>query len=213
MLKTEIGGYMIINNVHWIVYCHINKINNKMYIGITSKKNPQERWRYGNGYADTPHFGAAIQKYGWDNFEHEIIASNLTEDEACNFERLLIKELNLLDDRYGYNISEGGNRGCRFKGERAPMYGKHHTEESKQKNREKHLGKTFNLSEEAKEKIHKAMLGNNNGFKTKVCCVETGIIYESAAEAGRQTNTDSSAIIKCTKGKLHKTNNFHWISV
>ena len=114
---------MIIENGAYTVYCHINKTNGKMYVGITSKKNPQERWRHGNGYADTPHFGAAIQKYGWNNFNHEIIASNLTEDEACNMERFLIKELNLLDDKYGYNISEGGNKGCRFKGERAPMYG------------------------------------------------------------------------------------------
>ena len=204
---------MIIKNGSWSVYCHTNKINGKMYIGITSKSNVQERWRNGNGYSDTPHFNAAIKKYGWDNFEHEIISSNLTEDEACNFERLLIKKLNLLDDRYGYNISEGGNRGCRFKGKRAPMYGKHHTEESKQKNREKHLGRGHKMSEEAKEKIRLSAFGNHNGKQTRVKCVETGVIYESAAEAERKTNTDSSAIIKCIKNKLHKTNGLHWESV
>ena len=73
---------MIVEHNTWTVYCHINKINNKTYVGITSKKNPYERWRNGKGYADTPHFGAAIKKYGWDNFEHIIIASSLTEDEA-----------------------------------------------------------------------------------------------------------------------------------
>ena len=201
---------MIIQNSSWTVYCHINKINNKIYAGITSKKNVQERWRNGKGYADTPHFYAAIKKYGWSNFEHEILASNLTEDEACNMERLLIKKLDLLNDKYGYNISEGGNKGCRFKGERAPMYGKHHSEESKQKNREKHLGIGHKMSEEAKEKIRKSATGNHRGKQTKVKCIETGVVYISAAEAERQTNTDSSAIIKCTKGKLHQTNRLHW---
>lgn len=204
---------MIIENGSWTVYCHTNKINGKMYVGITSKNNVQERWRKGRGYADTPHFNAAINKYGWNNFEHEIIATNLTEDEACNMERLLIKQLNLLNDKFGYNISEGGNRGCRFKGERAPMYGKHHTEESKQKNREKHLGIGHPHTLESKEKIRLACLGNKRGKRTKVKCIETGIIYESAAEADRQTKTDASAIIKCIKGKLHQSNGLHWESL
>lgn len=201
---------MIIENGNWTVYCHVNKINGKMYVGITSKKNPQERWRNGRGYADTPHFGAAIKKYGWNNFEHIIIASKLTEDEACNFEKLLIAKLNLLDDDYGYNISEGGNKGCLFRGERHPMYGRHHTEESKQKNREKHLGIGHKMSDEAKEKIRLSALGNHRGKQTRVKCVETGIVFESAAEAGRQTNTDSSSIIKCANGKFHQTNGLHW---
>lgn len=183
-----------------------------MYVGITSKKNINDRWRNGNGYSDTPHFGAAIKKYGWDNFDHETIASNLTEEEACNFEKLLIRKLNLLDDRYGYNISEGGNKGCLFHGERHPMYGRHHTEESKQKNREKHIGKTFTLSEDAKNKIRAALIGNHNGKQTKVCCVETGKVYESAAEAQRDTGADASAIIKCIKNKLHMTHNLHWVA-
>lgn len=204
---------MIINNNTWTVYCHMNKINNKAYVGITSKKNPNERWRNGNGYADTPHLGAAIKKYGWNNFEHIIIASNLTENEACNFERLLIEKMNLLDDNYGYNISSGGNKGCRFKGVTAPMYGKHHTAESKEKNRQKHLGIGHPHTAKSKEKIRISAIGNHRGKQTKVRCVETGIIFESAAEAQRQTNTDASAIIKCIKGKLHKTNNLHWISV
>lgn len=201
---------MIIENGCWTVYCHTNKINGKMYVGITSKKNSKERWRNGKGYADTPHFGAAIKKYGWDNFDHEIIAANLTEEEACNFEKLLIKQLNLLDDKYGYNISEGGNKGCLFRGERHPMYGRHHTAEANERNRQKHLGKHFNLSQEAKNKISSALKGNTNGKRTKVRCVETGRVYNSAAEAQRNTGADSSCIIKCVKGKLHKTHGLHW---
>lgn len=201
---------MIIHDSSWTVYCHINKINMKMYVGITSKRNPNERWRSGKGYADTPHFGAAIKKYGWSNFEHIIIASHLTEEEACNFEKLLIKKMNLLDDNFGYNISEGGNKGCLFRGERHPMYGKHHTEEAKEKNRQKHLGISHPHTPESREKLRRATLGNHRGKQTKVRCIETQTIYMSAAEAERATNADASAIIKCVKGKLHKTNGLHW---
>ena len=38
-------------------------------------------------------FWNAIEKYGWDNFDHEIIASNLTLKEANQFETLLITKL------------------------------------------------------------------------------------------------------------------------
>ena len=68
----------------FIVYMHINKINNKKYIGITCQK-ANERWRNGKGYK-TGRFKKSIDKYGWDNFEHIILFDNLTKDEACNKE-------------------------------------------------------------------------------------------------------------------------------
>ena len=53
---------MIIYNGLWTVYAYINKLNGKIYVGITSKKNPQERWRHGWGYSDTQHFFLVIKK-------------------------------------------------------------------------------------------------------------------------------------------------------
>ena len=90
------------------VYAHINKTNGKIYVGITCKSLKQ-RWRNGKGY--NGYFGRAINKYGWDGFEHELIASGLTRQEACNFEVLLIKELQSNNSKYGYNITMGGDSG------------------------------------------------------------------------------------------------------
>ena len=66
----------------YTVYQHKNKINGKNYFGITSK-NPEERWKKGEGYKSSPHFYLAIKKYGWDNFEHNILFEGLTKEEAC----------------------------------------------------------------------------------------------------------------------------------
>ena len=57
-------------------------------------------------YERNPYFYKAIQKYGWDNFKHEILFSNLTQEEAERYEKNLISEY-----RNGgkcYNILDGG---------------------------------------------------------------------------------------------------------
>ena len=60
---------------NYCVYKHTSP-SNKVYIGITSQE-PERRWQNGYGYATQQLFWRAIQKYGWDNFKHEIIAEKL----------------------------------------------------------------------------------------------------------------------------------------
>lgn len=90
----------------WSVYVHTNRFNNKHYVGVTHKQ-PEKRWQNGYGYKTQPFFNA-IQKYGWENFDHEIVAGNLTKDEALNFEQLLIEKLDSFIWSNGYNASIGG---------------------------------------------------------------------------------------------------------
>lgn len=97
---------------HWQVYIHINKINEKKYVGITNKKKATSRWgTNGQGYKTTRHFYAAIQKYGWNNFEHFIIQQNLSRSEASVLEEILIKVWNLTNPNFGYNFQNGGFHG------------------------------------------------------------------------------------------------------
>lgn len=93
-------------NKKWTVYVHISP-SNKYYVGITSMI-PTYRWANGQGYC-TQIFYRAIEKYGWNNFEHEIFASNLTKEEAEQIEIKLILLLASNDYRYGYNIDGGGS--------------------------------------------------------------------------------------------------------
>lgn len=64
---------MEIYNGTYCVYAHINKVNGKIYIGQTCRK-PEYRWNDGKGYKECTYFYNAIEKYGWDNFDHEILA-------------------------------------------------------------------------------------------------------------------------------------------
>ena len=103
-------------NAIWSVYVHIvpKEISDydydKYYVGITSQK-PEKRWgKNGTHYRNLKrnYFYLAIQKYDWDNIQHEIIAEHLTEEEAKAME---IKLINVLQSngKYGYNLTHGGD--------------------------------------------------------------------------------------------------------
>lgn len=124
-------------NGTYTVYMHENIINHKKYIGIT-KRSPKLRWQNGTAYKNNKHFNAAIQKYGWDNFNHIILESDLSYDEACNKEQEYIQIYNTINPMNGYNQTLGGEgiSGYQFtseqrermsdnnKGKNNPMYGR-----------------------------------------------------------------------------------------
>lgn len=93
---------------NYIVYKHIAP-NGKIYIGQTGQKNPKKRWQRGEGYKPNAHFYSAIQKYGWDNFEHVIVATGLTKKEADWLEKYLIAYYETTDRTKGYNNTKGGD--------------------------------------------------------------------------------------------------------
>lgn len=93
---------------NYTVYKHIAP-NGKIYIGQTGQKNPKRRWQRGEGYKPNAHFYSAIQKYGWDNIEHEIVATGLTKKEADWLEKYLIAFYETTDRTKGYNNTKGGD--------------------------------------------------------------------------------------------------------
>ena len=172
----------------WCVYVHTNKINGKKYVGITSRK-PEDRWDYGCGYRGQVYFYRAIQKYGWDNFKHDILLTNETKEYACAAEKCLIKAYASNNPKYGYNLSSGGESGAagipwpeerrkalsdKFKGRKLSdewkakisesRTGTHASEETKKKLSEQKQGELNNFygkrhSEESKKKMSDAKVG------------------------------------------------------
>jgi group I intron endonuclease len=93
----------------WALYKITNRLNEKIYVGQTIE--PTKRWYQHRRDAASPkypiHF--AINKYGVHNFEFEVIATCLNQDDANFLEENLIKQYNsLAKDGKGYNISLGG---------------------------------------------------------------------------------------------------------
>lgn len=156
----------------YCIYIHTTP-SNKAYIGITCQK-PEHRWNNGRGYRQHKYFYSAIQKYGWDNIEHYIFAEDLSKEEACRIEQLLIALFNTTDRLYGYNISVGGdvgNRGCHLSEEtrerlRQTSTGRVKSREEIEKIRQGHLGKV--LSEETKRKLSIINTGKKLSDETKL---------------------------------------------
>lgn len=97
----------------WTVYIHIvpaavNGKRDKYYVGITSE-SVFTRWGTNGKRYKAKAWKGAIDKYGWENIEHEIIASNLTMQEAKAMEKKMIALLKSNQWKFGYNRTSGGD--------------------------------------------------------------------------------------------------------
>lgn len=207
----------------YIVYKHTNKINNKVYIGITSRTT-NERWgKDGYNYKSSPHFYNAIQLYGWDNFEHEILYDNLTKEEACLKEQQLIELYNSTNPNFGYNQTTGGelfhmSDVVKEKISNALIGNKNGSghpcsEDKKQKISIAQKGRK--LTEEHKSKLSasaknrhvvcseekRKILSKNYPNKKKVYCEDLDVVYESVQECGRQLGASATNVSKACKGR------------
>lgn len=211
------------NDHRWSVYIHTNKTNRKRYIGITSQQ-PQNRWLEGYGYSRRLKFGRAIEKYGWDGFDHEVIYSHISESEAKSIEQELIGKLNTQDDRYGYNMTNGGDGVCGFK----------HTNEAKQKmsvmkSGSKHPNYHKHLDEITRAKISNRLTGNKNAVgairstttkerisnakKKPVEMYDNNSlirIFDSAIDAQLTTGISRKNISLCCLGQRKSAGGYNW---
>lgn len=71
------------------------------YIGKT--KDIRQRYQNGRGYKKCPKFYRAIQKYGWNNIEHQILATTEDEVEARKLEKDMIEKYNSINNGYNSN--------------------------------------------------------------------------------------------------------------
>ena len=87
----------------WTVYEHLFP-NGKRYIGITSQL-VKDRWDRGRGYNLQKKMKNAIQEFGWDNIQHNILFERLTRDEAEEKEIELIEKYETINPNFGYNTT------------------------------------------------------------------------------------------------------------
>lgn len=167
------------------IYLITNLLNYKKYVGIT-KFSIEERFlqHTKKGFLLTE----AIKKYGEQKFSIELIEEVESAERAYELEIFYIKEYNTKAPN-GYNLTDGGDgifgwepsyeyrQKCServkqlHKNKKVGMYGKTHTEETKQKMSESLKGNQNCLgrvlSEETKSKISTSHKGKTLSNSTK----------------------------------------------
>lgn len=151
----ESGKEMLIEK--GIVYLITNLVNNKKYVGITTR-TIKIRWNEHvqdalNSKRKRCVLRNAIVKYGRDNFKIESIAefSNITEEELLDKESYYIEMYNtMVDDDCGYNMVKLSDQRLIFSevskkkmsvarmGDKNHFFGKTHTEETRKVMSDKH---------------------------------------------------------------------------
>ena len=152
------------------IYRAVNKVNGKIYIGFDSNW-PHRKNSHKCYHKEAKNkFHRAIKKYGWDNFDWEIIYQSKDMLHTLNvMERYFIKQYDSFKN--GYNSTLGGegsfgkkqseyNRKMLSESRRGAgntNYGKSASEETRRKRSETLKGRK--LSEERKKNISKAKKG------------------------------------------------------
>lgn len=199
------------------IYAHINKQNNKVYIGQTIQNINTRFGNDGNNYNYNRNnlFYNAIQKYGWNNFEHKIIYIIESESKddlllALNsLEEQEILKYNSCNRECGYNVESGGKNTSKSDTTKQKisnsLKGKKHSEETKQKISNSLNG--FKSSEEAKQKIKTAL--NNN--KKEIENIINELNKDNAEIIPKTDFVDKKTILQYLKNKSCQSHLYRYI--
>lgn len=205
----------------YCVYMHRLKEDGRVYVGQTC--NPKERWsNNGKRYERCRYFMAAINKYGWDSFEHIVLEENLSKEEADYYEDYYIAVYDSMNHEHGFNLRCGGSRGKLSEETKKLLSevktGRKCSEEVVRKMSERRKG--VKLSDYHKQRISegrkKSQRARDASIRTakkgqiKVVCVETGVVYNSAKEASEKTGISRASISMCITNQIESVKGFHW---
>lgn len=211
---------------NYCIYVHTNKINGKKYYGIT--KDVNARWGVdGSRYIDSSckAFSSAIKKYGWSGFEHTILKSGLTKEQACKLEKeyIALDKTNICryGNSHGYNMTDGGDGVCGGydkTGENNPFYGKKHSVETKKLISEVTLGhrsgvnnpaygREISCSERTTISLSVSNYYMSHECKTRrpVYCITDDKWFESVSDASQYYGISPGLISGCCTGNAMST--------
>ena len=138
------------------IYKATNKINGKVYIGFDSNWPNRQTDHKHNYKTKRFKFYNAIKKYGWDNFEWEIIYQSKDGEYCLNhMESYFIEQYDSFKNGYNSTIGGEGTLG----------WAKFISEETRKRMSDSHLGKV--MDKEIRTKISNTLKGKQKTDETK----------------------------------------------
>ena len=177
----QINSIIITNDINYSgIYLIINLQNNKFYVGSAKKLNSRKMQHLNllrkNKHANT-YLQNSYNKNGEENFTFVVIEKVEDENKLTEREQYWINILDASNKEIAYNICPNANSMLGYKhsedtinklkkyeGELSPFYGKHHTEETKNKI----SIKNSNPSNETRKKKREAALNQSPESRQKI---------------------------------------------
>ena len=210
----------------YVIWC---RCTNQFYIGTTSRKvetRIREHRRGKKQFIDREIQHVGWENFDWWTVEEHIPSDQISECEKkwvatldCvypkgynrttggigNFKASKetcekIKQSRLGKKRAPFTEEHKANLSKSRMGEKNPFFGKHHTEESKEKNRQAHLGKS--LTEEHKTKIGAAGRGRKASEKTRAILREKALARHAAKRVAKAVAKENLAAANSTPKSL-----------
>lgn len=185
-----------------LVYTHTRPDTNEVfYVGKGTARRVNER------RGRSSYWNNVVNKAG--GFVSSIVAGNLDNQTALNFEKILIKKLR----EEGFklcNITDGGEGVGGYK----------HTPERLQKVRQAALGNKSRtgqkLSKQQKAKMSAALTGRKHSEERKqnigtaVYCLTNDTVYATQTIAAKQLKVPSSSISMCCRNLIKQTHGYQF---
>lgn len=197
------------------VYKTTNLLNNKIYIGQTTK--PLEQKYLGSGLI----LLKAIKKYGTESFDREVLEFCNNKDELNEREKYWINFYSANTRGIGYNVSIGGNGGNLGEevnkkiARRLKETGYHYGNKSRTGMVAPNKG--IPMSEAQKEKLRKpkseeaklkySIAKKGKGMKP-ILCLNNDVIYPGIARAAEELNLKAPLVIAVLKGRAKTTKGY-----
>lgn len=189
----------------------------KVYIGKTVNPSVRKRGHNHRSIKAKTKFGAALRKYGFENFEYEILfETEIMEDKTALNSLLSELEIQYIEqyDSYnnGYNCTKGGEGSVGY----IP------SEETKEKQRIASTGRKHTLESIEKMKLNRPNVPMNDATKEALLKANNKIVlqfsksgeliqeWESVTIAAETLGIGRSAIYNCCNGRCKTTAGFIW---
>ena len=193
--------------VYYVLYILIFP-GKEVYIGKTCRKL-NYRWDNGNGYTGAK-IRAAIEKYGWENVQKEILYENLTYEEACRLETEEILKHGGVNHPLVLNSQSGGDKGFTYSEDTIKRFS-----EGTKKSIKEHPEILEKLSKSAKQ----YRIDHPETFEFQKIKIDQysydGLTlistYDSIMDAMNKTGIQMSAISMCINGKAITAGGYRWI--
>lgn len=216
------------------IYKITNQITNNFYIGKSN--DIKRRWMEHKSIKPkgNDRLHSDMKKYGLENFKFEVVEeceeAILLERERYYIHSLLpyyntvgkgvpqeVREkISISLKEWWKELPEETKRKIIDNNLKRPAVGHEVSEETREKLRQKNLGKkqTRETIEKRKQtfidKKKNGYVQTNAGHKKKIVCIETGEIFESVKDAGEKMNVSASSISHHLKGRQKTAKGFHF---